>query len=316
MDLDLNPDDLPLRSELTDEQRNEADQAEASAFALAFGEAPETVIDSGGKPAADTTNPAAADPAPTGRAAPTEGQPAAARGTKKPDALIDDPFKDLSPQARELLAEVPTLKRDHEALKNRLVPTQRKLAETERLLAETRRLLAEREAPAAPAAPSELETRVRGELPEVVDLIKEQLRAHLGEPKPKGTVTPEPAANSAASDEKTPAEIAAEDSIRKVHPQWERDMMSADFKLYAASRGAEYNGMIMSTDDPVVVASALTEFKANQRRAQELAQRASETGTLRKNRAERATESGGHRPPPGDAQLTEHDAMIAAFNSP
>lgn len=315
MDPELNPDEpVQLRSELSAEDQAAADKAAADAFTLAFGEessgTPSDLVDDT-KPATDTTTQAAAVEAPAGETTP-QPKPTGTKGKKTPDAT-DDPFKDLSPQARELLAEVPTLRRNLDAMQNRIAPTQRKLAETERELAEARRLLAEKNAaPAVQAAPSELEQRVRGELPEVADLIAEQVAAALGkreDPKPKDTPAP---ATTAAADAPDPAIEA----LAKVHPDWDKTMLSSDFKLYVAAKGTEHFAKIDSTDDPIVIASEISEFKAHQRQAQERARQASETTARRNTRTERAVTPGGRASPPAGDQKTEHDAMVEAFNSP
>jgi len=312
MDPELNP-DAPdeLRSDLTPEQQSAADKAQQSAFAAAFGD------DSGGAAStqADPASTTAAAHAPAAGTTDTTSSTGNSGGKTTTATDDDDPFRDLNPKVRDMLAEIPTLQRDLESMKGRVAPTQRRLAELER---ENERLRKEAEArgtttPAAgTTAPSELAERVRGELPEVVDLIEERVQAAL-----KGV---KPAANHAADDpaSATAATTIDDDpavrSLKKVHPDWDKTMVSTDYRLWVSAKGADYQRQILASEDPVEVSASLTEFKAHQQR---VTGEQNATSTRRQTRAERAVEPGGHRASGGNtAPMTEHDAMVAAFNSP
>lgn len=317
MDPDLNP-DAPdqLRSELSDEELAAADQARQDAFAAAFGETVTETASTQADPASTAAvhTPAATVKPDTTTTTETPG------GKTKPPANDEDPFRDLNPKVRDMLAEIPDLKRDLESMKGRVAPTQQKLAKLER---ENERLQRELQArgttPAAAttAAPSDLEAKVRGELPEVADLIEERIQAGL-----KGLARTPAAADDDDPGTSTETTTTIDDdpaikSLKKVHPDWDKTMTSTDYRLWVSARGADYQREINNSDDPAVVASSLTEFKAHRQRMTETTTReASSTATRRQNRTERGVEPGSHRAPAGSDQKTEHDAFVEAYNSP
>lgn len=293
MDPELNDTPDQLRSDLSAEEQAAADQGARSAFALAFGEeAPST-------------------PAAVHTPAETTGNVADAPADR-PETVDDDPFKDLHPKVRDMLAEVTTLKRDHEALKGRLAPTQQKLSRLERENEELRARTAAPAAPAPAAPASEKLEKVRGELPEVAEAIEEAFQ-RLSAPKP--AVEPAASPAPARADETDPTDTAAA-SLAKVHPDWMQTMNSTDFKLFVAAKGNEYQTEISSTNDPVVVADSLSQFKAHKQRATDAAQRATEEASRRNNRTALAVTPGARQAPAGAGQMTEHDAFLAGFNSP
>lgn len=311
MDPELN-DEPQLRSELSAEEQAASDKGAADAFRLAFGG--DTDEQPGSAAQAPAAPPAAA-PAP---ASSTAAAPAPNTGESRQED--DDPFKDLSPKARELLAEVPTLRRNFDALQGRLAPTQRKLAEVERENAELRRRLdsgapapSPAGSPPAANAPSAALERVRGELPEVAEAIEEMLaRVPTASPPPPA---PAPATTAQGGDEA--AIDAAGQSLARVHPDWIPTMNSDGYKLWLAGQDRATQDELMSTNDPVIVADALTKFKGHKRRGDDLARESADVNARRENRTQRAVAPGRGAPPPGDtAVMSEHDAMVAAFNSP
>jgi hypothetical protein len=274
-----------LRSDLSAEQQAAADKGAEDAFALAFG--------------SDTSTPAPAA---------AQEKRIDAPAADKADTNDEDPFKDLHPKVRDMLAQVPTLTRDYESLKGRLGPTQRRLAETERELAALR---AAAPAPAAPAETAEV-TKVRGELPEVADAIRAEVRAALGTLAPK-----EPTERAAAPAPAEQGESEEAKALASKHADWRQVMPSTDYRLWVAAQGADYQNEIMSTSDPEKVSESLSKFKAHKQRSDTSTRQALDENTRRNNRTAGAVAPAGRSAPPGDrSQMSEFDAMMDAFNSP
>ena len=277
-----------LRSDLSADEQTAADKAGQDAFALAFGE--------------DA-------PAPADRAA-AERQADAPAGDTGGEQTDDDPFKDLHPKVRDMLAEVPTLKRNYDALQGRLAPTQRKLAELERENAELKARTA-----AAPAPANAAVDRVRGELPEVAEAIESAVQEALGklaQQEPRRDQSADHAADDAT------VESAEAKALGAKHADWREVMPSTDYRLWVASKGTDYQNEMMSTNDPEKVSVSISEFKAHKKRAEGATRQALDDNARRNNRTAGAVApTGGRSAPPGDrSQMSEHDAMIEAFNSP
>ena len=314
MDPELNDDTPQLRSDLTEAEREAADNGELEAFKQAFGyyDAPEA--DSNKVSAKTATPTPAAAPAPADKS-----QPAKETDEKSGTADDDtDPFKDLHPKVRDMLAEVPTLKRNFDALHNRLAPVQQKLSQVERENADLRRQLDERAtAPASKAAPDDVDTdelrqRVAGELPEVTDLITAEIRRAMKGMRP--AEDPAPATPVAETSRATETSTEAQ-SLARVHPDWISLMNDTNYKLWVAGQPADFQQEVMSTNDPIIVADSLTKFKDHQKRAQERATEAQNADARRQNRTSRGLTPGGRSPPGGNVALSEHDAMLEGFNS-
>lgn len=304
MDPELNDEFPQLRSDLTEAERAAADKGADDAFRLAFGD-----------DAPGTPEPAAA-PAP---AAPSSKESTPEPQGKSSGEIEDDPFKDLNPKVRDLLAEIPDLKRNAQALHGRLAPTQQKLAQVERELAEARRLLAERTPAAAPPAPeaSELEQRVRGELPEVADLIREQVAKALGTVREPAAAPAPPAAAPAAPEPTVEEDPLREQKARltQAHADWIETMNSTDYKLFVAAQGADFQERVMSSSDPDVVSDSLTKFKTHRDQAQRRTPE-SDDAARRNNRTQRGVVPSGRTPPGDPGAMTEHEAFLTAFNAP
>lgn len=302
-----------LRSDLTDKEREAADAGAAEAFRLAFGGASNESTQVASAPA-----PA---PSPSAAPAPAEArQVDAAKDDKSGTAADDtDPFKDLHPKVRDMLAEVPSLKRNYDALHNRLAPVQQKLSAVERENAELRRQLDERTtAPASKASPEdaatdELRQRVAGELPEVTDLITAEIQRALRGIDPVASMFALQQVKTERIETRDDGPSQEAQSLAKVHPDWVPVMQSSDYKLWVASQPREFEQEVMSTNDPVIVADSLTKFKAHTQRAAERVTEARDAEARRQNRTQRGLTPGGRTAPPGGQAMTEQDAMLAAF---
>lgn len=97
------------------------------------------------------------------------------------------------------------------------------------------------------------------------------------------------------------------------HPDWKPTMNSADFKLWVAVQGDDFNARVMGSATAAPVIEAITKFKAHQTAA---ANRATETQQRRTRRAESAVTPRSSGNPVMPAEQTEHDAFLAAFNGP
>lgn len=297
---ELNDEPEQLRNELSEVDQAAADKARNDAFRQAFG---------GDDTQSSKQEPAAAENAP---ADPVAAKPEVSTSSSSDD---EDPFKDLHPKVRDMLAEIPDLKRNANALHGRLAPTQQRLSQVERELVEARRQLAERTtAPALDAAPDdELEQRVRGELPEVADLIKQQVERAMGMAN-KGAKQPTQADPSPV-DVQDEGPSAAAKAMTAKHSDWMETMNSTDYKLYLAAQGAEYLETVSGSNDPDVVADSITKFKEHRDRSDERT-RASTDAARRDKRTARALTPTGRQAPGGQGAMTPHEAMLAAFNAP
>lgn len=299
--------------DVSEQDRIAGDQAADDAFAAAF-------ADGAAKPDPDVITSQQHVETKDKPAASTPAAPAPAASTP-PAAPPEDPYKDLSPALRDVVARAMLTENDLKAMKARVGPTQRENEDLKKRLAA---LEARANAPAAPAPVAKQRLaevdRVAGELPEVADAIEARaagLEARIDAltkpPSPVPIAAPAP--TSDGDDSETQRQSAL---LASVHPDWATHMNSTDYKLWVSSQGDDYRQRMFNTNSAAEVSGALTKFKAHQAQAQQLANATAQEAARRNRRTSAAVSPGGGNVRPADraAAQSAEEAFAKAFNAP
>lgn len=312
--------DADLPEPANEEERKAGDAAANAAFRDAFGEEPANAR-------ANPTNedlPTEGREHQTGTSAAddrTPGEGGEPRGTKTDKttegADVKDPYAGLPQEIRDALADREALRHNYAALQGRLTPAQRKIADLEKEVAELRKKVPAAAAPAVAEPSSTVKAamdKVRGELPEVAELaaaIREEVMQTTRAAAPAVAAAPAADGGSGSGGE-AQADPLAEPiaKLSKAFPDWQKTMVSTDFRLFVAAQGTEHSARINGTSDAGVIEAEITRFNDHQRRAQESADAARTRG---QRRIERGVVPRGRGSPTANAQPTELDAFHDGF---
>lgn len=281
--------------------------AEEAAFAEEFANE-EGDPDPAPKPVTDDANPTPS-PAPTPSAPTASPAPAPAA---QPDV---DPYADLPPEIRDVLAELPTLRHEAESNRGRVAALNRTLEETR---AELTRV---KTAPTPPPEPprSDKLDKVRGELPEVAEAIEDYFAKMTKAAAPPQQAAPAAPAAPVQSPAPPPATDPELELLNKEYAGWDKKIDSTDFKLWLGRQPAEYQQEVMRTQRSGVLITAMNRFDRDVGGAQATAQPASKVTQQRAGRiAAAVTPQGAARPGAvrASAPQTEEDGFAAEVARP
>lgn len=285
------------------------DEADEAAFAAAF----------------DNTEPApaASEPAPTETPAPaaeatTEAEPRTEESTT-PEA---DPFKDLPPAVRDLLAEIPTLRSRTELAERQARESAGRVSSLQsRFDKLNQHSPTDAPAPAGGATALKLAKvealRAQG-LPEIADAIEELAAAALRGPakaeEPAAAPEPAPAAAPTAQPEPAQAVDPQQEVLDELRPTWAEDIVTSDFQLWLATKPKDYAQRIAKTDKAKDILGALSEFdKSKAARTTTPAPQPPARGA--RMAAALVPQGDGRRPSRGPAVEDEDAAFAAGFNA-
>lgn len=236
-------------------------------------------------------------PEPQQPAAEPEQTPGASADEAQPEAKPANPLDALPPEVRELLEDIPRLRRelaDTKAVANRVPHLQKQLDK-----------LGKASAAPPPEKPKfEKLDAIRSELPEIADAIQEIAdRISTREaPAPE----PEP--------DEGPSEVEeAIAKLNRVRPSWQAEKGSAGFQGWLKSQPADYQRELNETADPVVFLAGLSRWDSWV--AQQATRSTPQPSTTTQRRAAAVMPKGtsaASRPEPDD---DEEAAMQAAFNN-
>ena len=222
--------------------------AEAAAFAAEFNYDEEEASRPAPKPVTDN-----ADPAPSPAPAPTAPAPSPTPAPAVSPAV--DPYADLPPAIRDVLAELPTLRHEAESNRGRVAALNRALEETRSELARAKTV------PTPPPEPprSEKLEKVRGELPEVAEAIEDYL-AQVTKKQPTQAAPAAPAAPAQSPAAPPPATDPEMELLNKEYAGWDQKINSTDFKLWLGRQTPEYQQEVMRTSRSGVLITAMNRF--------------------------------------------------------
>jgi hypothetical protein len=265
------------------------------------------------KPVEDDPDPApkptqvAAEP--TASPAPTPQAPAASpTPTPAPNESID-PYADLPPAVRDVLAELPTLRHEAESNRGRVAALNRTLEETR---AELVRVKTAPTPPPEPPKRDENLAKALDELPGAAQAVEDYITAALKTVQPKTDATTPPPQSPAPAPATDP-EMALLD---KEYPGWGDKIGSTDFRLWLGRQPSEYQTEVMRTARSGVLITAMNKFD---RFKQEAGAPASAVVQRRTGRiAAAVTPQGAARPGASRASVpqTEEEGFEAELRKP
>lgn len=248
----------------------------------------------------------AVTPAPSAPAPAPEPSPAPTPAPEPAPAPPADPYAGLPEDVREQLARIPELEHTAASANGRVAALNRQLEEA-------RRKAAAAEPAAAPPPEPESLRKVREQLPEVAEAIDHAVKAATAaRPAAEPATSPAPAPNAA------PAPAAGETDeaalLASVHADWAPTMQSTDFKLWLNQQSEAERMTVLSTDKAIVVAAALTKFKAARAAADAARQAADETSGQRRGRVAAGVRPSGAGGAPRPTTQTDEEAFLAGYN--
>lgn len=218
-----------------------------------------------------------------------------------------DPFGDLPPAVRDLLAKIPVLENQTNEAMQRARTAEGRAGALQSRLDKMNQSTAATEAPAKSRFEKVQALRDQG-LPEIADAI-EELAEHA--------IPARQEARTEAVDMATPQTGAEEESDPQVialniaRPTWWADVESADFKLWLTTQPAEYQQRVQSTGQAKDLLSALEAFDQRKKPAG-----GNTTRTTRMAAGLTHAGDGRRTAPRGRAEeLDEDAAMEAGFSS-
>ena len=284
-----------------------ADAAEEAAFVSGFD------TDGSGEPHDDGGDAGGDEPAAKGKAAtkapkPAQGEEAA---TDPSGAASEDPFANLHPKVRERLDKLTDLETRDRARDEHQRRMDGRFAALQRELDAIKKA---QPAPPPPAPPAKREA-VRGELPEVAEMVDEleervrqELDKRLGARSDGAEAPPAPPA--------APGKDSDEQALEEVHPDWREKLRSDNFAAWLGQQPADYQEKVKKTRSAAVMSAALTKFDVAAASASPPSPPppVDRTKAARQARvaasAARPKGAGGHPPDPSD-----EDEEEAAFRS-
>lgn len=244
---------MPLPNEAVLNIHEDDNDPETLAMAAGF---ESTMLDVGPThSAAPTPAPAPALATPAVPAVPSATAPAPAPAEPVPGNV--DPFKDLPPAIRDMLAIVPAQKALIEQQGSQL---REAIGRIGALQSRFDKLSSQAPAaPAAPAAPSasrfeKVEALRRSGLPEIADAFDE-ISAAMPSGGPAGAP---PAAEKPPVAGPPPVALTPqEEMLTDMRPTWSEELVSTDFQLWLAAQPPAYREQVNSTNKPSVILRAL-----------------------------------------------------------